>query len=244
MSTHTTFILVNPQMGENIGFVARAMGNFALCDLRLVAPRDGWPNPAADAASSDALSSGFVNVQVFNTLAEAVADCHIVLATTARERAQAKPVYGAGEAATMCRAHAQSGLRTAIVFGPERAGLSNADVSHAHGVITFPVNPEFSSLNLGQAALLMGYSLYTAGQDEGALLPFVTDLGAPPAKHESIHSFITALTAMLEARNHFTPSHRAHMMQQNLQNLILRMELTEADVQTLFSVVKSLVKPL
>lgn len=239
MPTH--FILVRPQMGENIGFCARAMANFGLRSLRIVAPRDGWPNEAANRPSAGALQDGHIDVQVFDTLEAAVADCHYVYATTARERALAKPVNGPREAAQASFQRQGRGLSTAILFGPERSGLSGDDIALANAIITFPVNPEFSSLNLGQAALLMAYELYQAqGDDEGELLPFVGHQDAPPANSQMIQHFLADLQARLDARGYFTPAERADVMKQNLQALFMRMDLTEQDVKSLFAVVKML----
>ncbi len=234
------FVLVNPQMGENIGFVARAMANFALQDLRIVNPRDGWPNVAANAASSGAFVEGGVQCQVFDTVQDAVSDCHLVLATTARERTQAKQVYGVREAAQNIFQRKQSGLKSAILFGAERSGLSNESISLAHGIITFPVNSQFSSLNLGQAALLVAYELFQSQDDEGELLPFVSHFGSPPAPHAMLAHFMQNLQNELVAKHYFMPADKAEIMQQNLQALIMRMDLTEADVKTLFAVVNSL----
>ena len=150
-------ILTRPQMGENIGAAARAMLNFGLTDLRLVAPRDGWPNPRAVAMASGAAGQVLDRARVFPTLAEAMADIDYAYATTARGRELTKPVLTPATAMADGRARTGQGARIAVIFGPERAGLENDDVARANAIITVPVNPDFPSLNLAQAVLLTGY---------------------------------------------------------------------------------------
>jgi tRNA/rRNA methyltransferase len=149
-------ILVEPQLGENIGMAARAMGNFALSRLRLVNPRDGWPNIAAQraAAGADHIIAG---VELFDTVEAAVADIDLLLATTARAHDQAKPVLAPEAAAREIGGHIAKGGTAGILFGRERWGLTNEEVARANRIVTFPVNPGFASLNLAQAVLLMGY---------------------------------------------------------------------------------------
>ncbi|RJL05589.1 RNA methyltransferase, partial [Paracoccus siganidrum] len=147
-------ILVRPQMGENIGAAARAMLNFGLTRLRLVAPRDGWPNPRAVAMASGAAGRVLDQARVYPTLAEAMEGIDYAFATTARGRELTKPVFTPASAMEKARAHDGN---CAIIFGPERAGLENEDVARANAIVTVPVNPEFASLNLAQAVLLMGY---------------------------------------------------------------------------------------
>ena len=151
-----TFILVRPQMGENIGAAARAMLNFGLTRMRIVDPRDGWPNPKAAAMASGA-GRVLDNAGLFPDVAASVRDCDFVFATTARSRELVKPVVTPERAMEMTRAMSAEGKRVGILFGPERAGLENEDVAHANAIVTVPVNPDFPSLNLGQCALLMGY---------------------------------------------------------------------------------------
>ena len=146
-------ILVNPQLGENIGAACRCMLNFGLTELRLVAPRDGWPNPAANAMAAGALPV-LEQAKLFDTTAEAVADLKFVLAATARRREMEIPVIGTGEVGPALRAYADDEVQTGILFGPEKAGLTNADVVLADAILTYPVNPAFQSLNLAQACLL------------------------------------------------------------------------------------------
>ena len=150
------FVLVRPQMGENIGAAARAMWNFGLDRMRLVAPRDGWPNPSSVAMASGA-GRLLDDAVLSNEVADAVGDCDLVFATTARQRGMTKPVYSPEEAMREAAERIAAGGRVAVMFGPERAGLENADVAQANAIISVPVNPEFPSLNLAQCVLLCGY---------------------------------------------------------------------------------------
>src|SRR6185312_6329902 len=164
-------ILVEPQLGENIGMVARAMANFGLSELRLVNPRDGWPNEKARAAASKA-DHVIDGVVVFETLEQAVADLNFVFATTARERDGFKPVRGPEQAGAALRGRTAAGERTGILFGRERFGLSNEEVGLADEIVTFPVNPAFASLNIAQAVLLMSYEWMKSGFDAETATPF------------------------------------------------------------------------
>ena len=184
------FILVRPQLGENIGKAARAMLNFGLTDMRLVAPRDGWPNPSAGPAASGA-DVVLERAQVFDTVAQAVADCHHVYATTVRKRGVTKPVLTPEEAAK--QVHATAG-RSAYVFGPERSGLETDDVALAHTIVTVPINPEFGSLNLAQAVILVAYEW---SKGEALASPPETDL-APPAPQEELEGMIHHLESLLQ----------------------------------------------
>ncbi|HVG51463.1 MAG TPA: RNA methyltransferase, partial [Xanthobacteraceae bacterium] len=154
-------VLVEPQLGENIGSAARVMANFGLSRLRLVAPRQGWPNGKAKIMASGA-DRVLDQAELFDTAGDAVADCTFVLATTARAHDQAKPVLAPREAAAQMAARVTGGERVAILFGRERIGLVNEEVAMADATVTFPVNPAFASLNLAQAVALMGYEWFTA----------------------------------------------------------------------------------
>ncbi|MCE8459164.1 RNA methyltransferase, partial [Rhodovulum sulfidophilum] len=172
------FVLVRPQMGENIGAAARAMWNFGLDRMRLVAPRDGWPNPRAVALASGA-GRLLDNAGIHATTAEAVADCDYVFATTARPRGLTKPVVTPEQAMTETRALLAEGRRVAVLFGPERAGLENDDIARANAIVNVPVNPDFASLNLGQCVLLSAYEWRRQTAD---ILPERLELaGADPA---------------------------------------------------------------
>ena len=164
-------VLVEPQLGENIGMVARAMANFGLAELRIVSPRDGWPNEKAQAAASGAVHV-IDGAEVYDTLADALRDRHYVIATTAREREGFKTVLGPVEAAANLRQQHVAGLPSAMLFGRERFGLYNEEIGLADDIVTFPVNPAFASLNLAQAVLLMSYEWMKSSLGEGAQTPF------------------------------------------------------------------------
>lgn len=230
-------ILVEPQMGENIGAAARAMLNCGLGDLRLVRPRDGWPNPAADAMSSGALAK-MPPVRVFESAADALADCRFALATTARSRDMVKPVFTARGAAEEFKSRAESGQGTAILFGPERAGLTNDDVTLSHGIITIPLNPEFSSLNLGQAVLLTAYEwaqiIYSAP------LKAVPTGKSEPATHDKLVELFERLEYELEKGHFFRTGGQKPIMVRNLRNLLARANMTDQEVRTLHGVISAL----
>lgn len=231
-------ILVRPQLAENIGMCARAMLNFGLTEMRLVAPRDGWPKKGAKQASSGA--SGVLDeAQLFGSVEEAIADLHTVYATTARERGQMKPVYAADEAARdFTRLAAQAG-RVGVLFGPERMGLSNDDVALADAIISFPVNPNFSSINLAQSVLLVGYEWWKVAR--GTSAPIAPTRTSPPAAREHVLAFFDYLERELDAASFFTPLEKRPVMKRNLRNLWHRLALTEQDVQTMRGVVAALV---
>lgn len=231
-------ILVRPQLGENIGAAARAMLNCALGEMRLVAPRDGWPNPAADAMASGAIAV-LENAKVFETTAEAVADLTLVLATTARSRDQVKDVYTPREAAAAVKSHVAGGRRGGILFGPERAGLENDEVALADAIVNVPLNPAFSSLNLAQAVLLFGYEWYQAGDaTPGASLSGHSE----PAKVEDREYFLSRLERELHDGGFLFPETLAPTIKRNLRNLFNRARLTDQDVRTLHGVVTTLLK--
>ena len=231
-------ILVQPQLGENIGMVARAMANMGLDELRLVNPRDGWPSEKAEAASSGALDI-IARAVVFPSVEAAIHDTHFVYATSARERAQAKIVIGPREAALAMRARISAGSKVALLFGPERAGLSSDDVALADEVLTLPVNPDFASLNLAQAVLLVGYEWFTADEPHEKL-PFLTDLSEEPATREAILGLFTHLEAELDEAGFFGTPERKIVMTRNLRNILHRRALTAHDVRTLRGVINLL----
>ncbi len=228
-------------MAENIGMCARAMGNFGLSEMRLVAPRDGWPQKTRMKKGAWQAASGATHIlegaQLFETVAEAVGDLHKVFATTARERGQAKPVHGADEAAREM-ARAGEGERIGILFGPERTGLDNDDVSLADAIITFAVDPKFASVNLAQAVLLVGYEWYKAAS--GAILPFSINMQTPPARREAVISFFDFFEEELAQAGYFADGAKKDVMARNLRNIFHRMELHEQDIRTLRRVVRSL----
>ncbi|ARJ70018.1 RNA methyltransferase [Paracoccus contaminans] len=233
-------ILVRPQMGENIGAAARAMLNFGLTDMRLVAPRDGWPNPRAVAMASGAAGQVLDRARVFATLAEALGDIDRAYATTARGRELTKPVHTPAAAMAEARGLVAAGSRVALVFGPERAGLENDDIARASAIVTVPVNPDFPSLNLAQAVLLLGYEW---GRE--ALPPQPAPAGRrPPGETPATLLEIERLgdhwEEKLTAARFFFPPEKAGPMRLTLRNLWSRLPLTRADVQILHGMLRQL----
>lgn len=230
-------ILVRPQLAENIGKTARAMLNFALDDLRLVAPRDGWPNPDAGPAGIGA-DRVIAAARVFATLEEAIADLHVVYAATVRPRGMLKPVVTAAAFAQEARHATNQGSRVGVLFGPERAGLENDDVALADKVLTVPVNPECSSMNLAQAVNIAAYEWFKAGDDTPAL-QFMGGYQGPAPKADLLGLF-QHLEAELDARSYYFPPARAATMRRNLRNIIERAALSLPEVMTLRGVIKTL----
>ena len=233
------FVLVRPQMGENIGAAARAMWNFGCDRMRLVAPRDGWPNAKAVAMASGA-GRLLDEAQFAETTAEAVADCHYVLATTARTRGLTKPVLAPEAAMTEAARRACAGERVAVLFGPERAGLENDDIARANAVISVPVNPDFASLNLAQCVLLIAYEWrrHAAGVPAAA----VEMAGAEWATALEVEKLADHYEARLAEAGFFYPELKAAHMKMNLRNLWSRMPLTQSDVQILHGVMRQMVR--
>jgi tRNA/rRNA methyltransferase len=228
-------ILVEPQLAENIGMTARAMANFGLSRLRLVAPRDGWPKKGARSAASGATHI-LDGARLYATTREAIADLNLVLATTARERGQMKRVLLPEEALRDAHARLAAGEKVGILFGRERTGLENDDISLADAIVTFPVDPAFASVNLAQAVLLVGYEWYKIA---GAAAPFAGDRRTPPAAREMIVSFFDYLEGELEAVN-FYPEDKKPTMTRNMRDIFHRMQLTEQDIRTLRGAVRAL----
>ncbi|HUG60230.1 MAG TPA: RNA methyltransferase [Methylomirabilota bacterium] len=233
-------ILVEPQMGENIGAAARAMANFGLASLRLVAPRDGWPNERAIAAASRA-DHVMAGVRVFDTCADAVADLNFVYATTARDRDLTKEVRGPVHAVRELRRLGDMGAATGILFGRERWGLNNDEIALADELLTLPVAPEFASLNIAQAVIVIAYEWRKAGFDEAdAGVPFTMPERSPPAtKAELIHLFEHLETA-LEERSFFRPPEKKESMVRNLRAILQRVHLTAQEVRTMRGVIAAL----
>ena len=235
-------VLVEPQLGVNIGMCARAMANMGLVELRIVAPRDGWPSADAIAASAGA-DAILERATIHETLAEAIADAHVVHATTAREHRIAKPVVGPREAMATARRRITGGQTVAVLFGRERIGLLNDEVSLATSILTIPVAPEFPSLNLAQAVLLVGYEWLWSGGEEGELMGFVTDLGSPPADGAEMAGLFRHLEDELDRSGFFVTDHKRDTMVRNLRAILTRTSLTAQDVRTLHGVVRSLSRP-
>ena len=233
-------ILVEPQLGENIGAAARAMANFGLCDLRLVTPRDGWPNERARAAASGA-DPVIDGVTVFDDLETAIGDLSFVYATSARNRDMPKDVVGPREAVAELRRRCERGEVTGILFGRERWGLTNEEIALADAIVTFPVNPDFASLNIAQAVLLMSYEWMVAGLD-GALptrfgLKWRDD---PPASKADLIGLMEHLEGALDEAGYFSPEHRRKALKHNLRAILQRAGFAEPEVKVLRGVVASL----
>jgi tRNA/rRNA methyltransferase len=224
-------VLVRPQLGENIGKAARAMLNFGLTEMRLVAPRDGWPNPAAGPAASGA-DAVLAKAQVYASTADAVADCAHVYATTVRKRGVTKPVVTPEEAAR--EIHVQAG-RSAILFGPERSGLETEDVALARSILTVPINPEFGSLNLAQAVILCAYE-WSKGAD--LVQPTQEDM-LPPAPQAELEGLIAHFEALLEPRGYFLPKGRAEATRRTLRTLLTKPSWNHLEVRTLRGVLSA-----
>ncbi len=241
-SSGPAIVLVNTQMGENIGMCARAMLNCGLTDLRLVAPRDGWPSEIAKATSSGAVSV-IENSKVYDTLAEAIADRTLVIATTARARGIVKPVLTPETAAQAIH----KTEHTAVLFGPERAGLSNEDLTHCDAILNIPLNPEYSSLNISQAVLLVSYEWNKLNSESKALstdqLKVMDHLAvddAETASKEEVETLLAHLTAGLDDSGFFTTETQRPTMMINLRNTFHRMRLSRQETHTFHGVIKAL----
>lgn len=244
-------VLVEPQLAENIGTAARAMANFGLIDLRLIAPRDGWPSERARATSSGA-DRVIDAARVFPTVEQAIADLRFVLATTARPRDMVKPIYTPESAASELLARNAAGEVCGVMFGPERSGLENEHIVLADGIVMAPVDPRFASLNLAQAVLLIGYELFQ--QSGHTSLGRITALDGPgeeglslgrkrAATREQLLGFFTHLERELDACGFLRPPEKRRIMVQSIRNMFHRIGVSEQDVNTLRGIVTALVKP-
>ena len=225
-------ILVRPQLGENIGKAARAMLNFGLAEMRLVAPRDGWPNPSAGPAAAGA-DIVLEQARVFPDVASAVADCQHVYATTVRKRGVTKPVLTPEQTA---RDVVTLPGRHAILFGPERSGLETDDVAIARAIVTVPVNPEFASLNLAQAVILCAYEW---SKHRDLAQPTLED-ELPPAPQAELDGMIDQFEALLEPRGYFLPESRATATRRTLRNMLTKPGWNHLEVRTMRGVLSSL----
>jgi tRNA/rRNA methyltransferase len=232
--TAPAFILVRPQLGMNIGMAARAMGNFALDQLRLVAPRDGWPNPEAGppAAGADHVLEA---VSVHDGVASALADCHLTFATTVRPRDMPKPVLTPRDAAAMMRDAAARGLKSGILFGPERSGLTADDLAPVATIVTCPVNPGHGSLNLAQAVLLLGYEWFQAAAPVPAPSPEHL-----PAPHGEVAGLIEHLDRALDEAGYYHVPDRTRATRRTLAALLTRPQFTTEEVRTLRGIIRAL----
>ncbi|MBT5416263.1 MAG: RNA methyltransferase [Rhodospirillaceae bacterium] len=229
-------VLVRPQLGENIGFATRAMLNCGLTDLRLVAPRDGWPNDKARAASAGG-DAVIESARVYGDTAEAVADLNLVYATTARPRGMSADVVAPREAAAGLRRAIEAGQAAGVLFGPERSGLTNDDIALADAIMTVPLNPGFSSIQLGHAVMILGYEWYQAG--EGGRQASVEPKHPPAAKVDLI-GFFEHLERELDACGFLHPPEMRPTITRNLRTLFQRARLTDREVRTLRGVVAGL----
>ncbi|MFS0735713.1 RNA methyltransferase [Sphingomonas sp. 1P06PA] len=228
-------VLVRPQLGENIGKAARAMLNFGLTELRLVAPRDGWPNPDAGPAASGA-DRVLADAALFPDLAAAVADCTHIYATTVRRRGVTKPVVTPEQAARAI--HAGPG-RSALLFGPERSGLATEDVALARTIVTVPINPEFGSLNLAQAVILLAYE-WSKGVAlaQPPLIP-----AEPPATQFELDGMIDQFDTMLDAAGYYFPPDRKPVTRRMIRTLLTRPAWTAQEVRTVRGMLSALAVP-
>jgi len=230
-------VLVEPQLGENIGMAARAMGNFGLTRLRLVKPRDGWPNMAAQRAAAGA-DHILEQVELFDTVEVAVADCTLLFATTARAHDQAKPVVAPEGAAREIMEEVARGATAGILFGRERSGLTNEEVALANRIVTFPVDPGFASLNLAQAVLLMGYEWFKLAS--GGQIPFSMPERSERASSHQMQAFFDNLVGELDKVEFLRPAEKRDVMLVNLRNIFSRMEPTRQDMHTLHGVIMAI----
>jgi tRNA/rRNA methyltransferase len=230
-------ILIEPQLGENIGTTARAMANFGLSRLRLIKPRDGWPNPRAYVAASGA-DRILDEAVLYDTVEAAIADCTYVLATTARAHDQAKPVLAPEEAARVMAPRIAAGEAVGVVFGRERYGLENTEVALTDAILTYPVNPAFASLNLAQAVLVIAYEWFKLVT--GGALPFAMPQKSDPATKEQLFAFFENVERELDRVEFFRPAEKHETMMINLRNIFHRMQPTRQDIQTLSGVIMSI----
>jgi tRNA/rRNA methyltransferase len=229
-------VLVRPQLGENIGKAARAMLNFGLTDLRLVNPRDGWPNPAAGPAASGA-DVVLEQARVFDSVAEAVADCPFVYATTVRKRGLVIPVVTPEAAAQ--EIHAQPG-RSAILFGAERAGLETEEVAVAQKILTVPINPEFRSLNLAQAVILVAYEW---SKHERLAMPTEAAETEPRATQEQLEGLIGQMDEALAAAGYYFPPDRVPATRKTMRTILSKAGWSNREIQALRGMIRALVHP-
>ncbi|MFC7536926.1 RNA methyltransferase [Sphingomonas sp. GCM10030256] len=228
-------VLVRPQLGQNIGKAARAMLNFGLTELRLVAPRDGWPNPDSGPAASGA-DIVLEKAAVFDTVAEAVADCSTVFASTVRRRELVTPVVGPEE---MAKAITTSPGRSAILFGPERSGLETEDVALAHAIVTVPINPQFGSLNLAQAVILLAYEW---SRQQTLAQPTFRDM-EPQAPHGELDGMIVQLEGWLDEAGYFNPPERKQATRNTIRTIFTKTGWSSREVKAVRGMLRALVQP-
>ena len=230
------FVLVEPQMGENIGAAARAMLNFGVSGLRLVNPRDGWPNEKAGAMAAGA-APVLDNVRVFEDLDAALFDCQYVVATTARRRELMTPVLSLRDAVSSLSTRVGEGLKCAVVFGGERNGLSSEDVARADAILTVPVNPAFSSLNLAQAVCLVSYE-WSMNTADISVTPAIE---RSPAVKDDVAGLVDHLERELDDVGYFFPEEKKPLMARNLRVALTRAGFTRPEIHSLRGAIKALV---
>lgn len=229
-------VLVRPQLGQNIGKAARAMLNFGLTEMRLVSPRDGWPNPDAGPAASGA-DVVLEQATVFDTVAEAVADCSHVFASTVRRRDLVMPVVGPTEMAGEIRA---SMGRSAILFGPERSGLETEDVALANAIVTVPINPEFGSLNLAQAVILLAYEW---SRGETLAQPTQRDDAEPPAPHAELESLYARFDRELDKSGYYFPPERTEATRLTIRTILTKPKWSSREIKAMHGMIRQLTRP-
>ncbi len=232
-----SIILVDPQIGENIGAAARSMLNFGFQDLRLVNPRDGWPNPKAEATASGAFDS-MPQVRVYKSFKEAISDLHFVFATTSRSRDMVKPEFCPEKAALEYQTRSQDNQKIGFAFGGERSGLHNGHIKFCQAILEIPSNPTFPSLNLSQAVLLISYEISKLSTSVWSEKK--KDQGHPPAKIEDISVFLQRLEEDLENRDFFRTKDLRQTMVQNITNIFTRADITEQELKTLHGILSAL----
>lgn len=259
-------LLDKPQMGENIGAVARAMMNFGMSELRLVNPRDGWPNPKAHEMSANA-DWIIEAATVYSTFAEALADCHYAIASTARQRDMTIESYAPSEAAAILAQRARAGEKAAIILGGERSGLANEDIAHCQAVCTIPTDPRMSSLNLAQSMVILGYEWWLAREGIGEVSPSplrgrlggggplhsphmcrdgyprpnFSPQGGGSASHAERQALYAHLIESLTEKGYYQHEGKASAMQRNLRCLIARLPLSSQQIQSLRGMIRALV---
>ena len=230
-------ILVEPQLAENVGMAARAMKNCALSELRLVNPREDHLSAKAISASSNS-ENILYSAKVFSSLEAAIADLQYVIATTARHRDQTKKVYNADSAAEELSLKCTQGKKCGIMFGPERTGLRNEDVSWADAIVNIPLNPEHCSLNLSKAVLLMGYEYYKTQLED--IQPFFETNHTQTATKEKVALFCHYLASIVDDFTNLNDEQKKGKLALNLRNIFTRSELTEQELNTLYGIIKHL----
>ena len=233
------FILSHPQIGENIGAAARAMLNFGLTDLRLVNPREAWPNKKAEAMAVGA-ASVLESARVFDTIEEAVADLGLVFATTGRDRLMSKRAVTPDEAVAELTAEIAQERSCGIMFGAERMGLTNEEVVLADAILTVPTNPKFASLNLAQSVAVVAYEWWKGTHEKPEFKVPAKYRRAKPANKEDLIGFFEHIEAELDRSEFLFPADKRAAMVQNMRNMWQRAGLTYQEVQTLRGMVRAL----